>query len=261
MTSALFPSFVVIDGVAKPDLNVFVTAMASRTLRLSGKKPPSAMMDALALCRSPQGGFRFWPPQFRPGWAPGLPDDSDDTSLATLELYHSGHLSREECRRVAYLNLLRHRVRMIEPWGPSWRRKGVFKTWARNETAMDIIDCTAHANILALLATLDLLHLPGVSETCMMLKSALDFAGDDLDRAISLSPFYPTPAELVLALDHAVKCGVTEISTLAQSAAATTWGRSTRHEILTRDHRICCSPYGATTWFAPKLAELHIFAV
>ncbi len=257
MMNGLLPSVAVIDGVKRPDLNGFVTVLGIRALRLAGRLPPPAMLNALETCRSEQGGFRFWPSTHRPYWAPELPDDADDTALMTLELFHAGRLSRENARRIACLNLVRNRVRRIEGLGPVWRRVGVFKTWARDATETDLIDCTANANVLALLATLDLLHLPGVMETCAMMESALDFAGDDASRAASLSPFYPNPAELARALEHAVRCGAHQIACLAKQAAVSSWGHEAMRGDRDPDRAICCSPYGATLWYAPELARLQ----
>lgn len=245
------------NGTRYPDINGFVTALGIRALRLSGRYVPPPMLNALEICRTEQGGFRFWSSAHRPDWAPDLPDDADDTALMTLELYLLGRLSREEARRIACLSLVRHRVRRLKGVGPPWRRVGVFKTWAREATETDLIDCTAHANILALMATLDLLHLPGVRETHMMLEAALDFAQDDMDRANSLSPFYPHPEEFVLALDHAWQSGAHDLAPLALCAARTSWGRDAHRNTHEPDYAICSSPYGQAQWFSPELADLR----
>jgi hypothetical protein len=257
MMHGLLPSFVEVSGRKSVDFNVFVTAMAVRQMRLSGRAPPVIMLQALVTSRTTQGGFQFWPENCGPPWAPALPDDCDDTALATLELFHAGYLSRDDARRIACFNLVRHRVRSTTVTGPPWRRVGCFKTWARDETEVDLIDCTAQANVLALMAALDLLHLPGISETCAMLQSALDFAGDNAQRAQSLSPFYPTPAELVMALSHAVSCGVQVLTECTHRAATSAWGRNAMRLSTSPNHPVCSSPYGGTLWFAPKLATLY----
>lgn len=257
MTALFLPSVVMMKGISCPDLNGFVTTLGIRALRLSGRTVPSAMLDALETCRTEQGGFRFWPSAHRPHWAPDLPDDADDTALMTFELYLHGRLSREEARRIACMSLVRNRVRRVDGLGPRWRRVGVFKTWARETTETDLIDCTAHANILALMATLDLLHLPGVRETYTMLEAALDFAQNDAKRANSLSPFYPSPTEFVLALDHARRCGAHDLDPLAQRAARTSWGRDAVLRTYDPNYAICSSPYGQAFWYSPELASLR----
>ncbi|MDH5346285.1 MAG: hypothetical protein OEW13_00135 [Nitrospira sp.] len=257
MTALFLPSVVVIDGINYPDVNGFVTALGVRALRLSGRTVPSAMLDALETCRTEQGGFRFWPSAHRPHWAPNLPDDADDTALMTLELLFGGRLSREEARRIACLCLVRNRVRRIDGFGPPWRRVGVFKTWARETTEIDLIDCTAHANILALMATLDLLHLPGVREAYAMLEAALHFAQNDAKRANSLSPFYPYPIEFVLALDHAWSCGAYDLAPLAQRAACASWGHNAALWTHDQNYAICSNPYGQAFWHSPELASIR----
>lgn len=246
-----------INGIGHPDMNGFVTALGVRALRLSGQCVPPAMLTALETCRTEQGGFRFWPSAHCPHWAPDLPADADDTALMTLELLLSGRLSREEAKRIACLGLVRNRIRQVDGVGPPWRRVGVFKTWARESTETDLIDCTAHANILALMATLNLLHLPGVRETYLMLEAALDFVQDDAERANSLSPFYPNSTEFVLALDHACCCGAHNLAPLAQRAAHTSWGRDAVLRTYDPNHAICSSPYGQALWYSPELARLR----
>lgn len=257
MTALFLPSVVMINGITCPDVNGFVTALGVRALRLSGQCVPPPMLNALETCRTEQGGFRFWPSAYRPHWAPDLPDDADDTALMTLELYLLGRLSREEARRIACISLVRNRVRRVDGVGPPWRRVGVFKTWARETTEADLIDCTAHANILALMAMLDLLHLPGILETYTMLEAALGFAQDDAQRANSLSPFYPNSTEFVLALDHAWRCGAHNLAPLAQRAAHTSWGRDAVWRTYDPNYAICSSPYGQAVWYSVELASLR----
>lgn len=257
MTAHFLPSVVRMKGVGYPDVNGFVTALGVRALRLSGRCVPPPMLDALEACRTEQGGFRFWPSAHRPHWAPELPDDADDTALMTLELYLLGRLSRDEARRIACISLVRNRLRRIEGVGPPWRRVGVFKTWARESTETDLIDCTAHANVLALMATLHLLHLPGIRETYGMLEAALDFAQNDAERANSLSPFYPNSSELALALDHAWRCGAHGLAPLAQRVASTSWGRDAAVRTYDPHYAICSSPYSQTVWYSRDLARLR----
>ncbi len=257
MTALFLPSAVRIKGISYPDVNGFVTALGVRELRLSGRTVPSSMLDALEACRTKQGGFRFWPSAHRPDWAPDLPDDADDTALMTQELYLLGRMSREEARRIACISLGRNRVRRVDGLGPPWRRVGVFKTWARETAETDLIDCTAHANILALMATLGLLHLPGIRETYAMLEAALDFTRDDAERANSLSPFYPHPTEFLLALDHACRCGAQDLAPLAQRAARTSWGSDANLRTYDPNYAICSSPYGQAFWYSPELARLR----
>lgn len=243
-----------------PDRNGFVTALGVRALRRRGLPVPAAMLDALERCRSARGGFRFWPQDARPEWAPDLPDDADDTAIMLLELLHAGRVGREEARRVACLTIARRRVAGFALLRPPWLRPGVFATWSREGIRRDLVDCTATANALALFATLELSHLPGVREAGQMLAAALQWAGDDDLRATSLSPFYPDPAEFVLALDHAAQCGAHGMDALHRRATATAWGQDAQARSARRDHAVCGSPYGVAVWRSPELARLRGWA-
>lgn len=253
-------SEVSIGGRKLADRNGFVTALGVRALRRRGLPVPAAMLDALERCRSARGGFRFWPQDARPQWAPDLPDDADDTAIMLLELLHAGRVGREDARRIACLAIARRRVAAFPLLRPPWLRPGVFATWSREGIRRDLVDCTATANALALFAALDLSHLPGVREAGEMLAAAVRWAGDDDLRAASLSPFYPDPAEFVLALDHAGECGARGMAALHRLASATAWGRDAERRSARRDHAVCGSPYGVAVWRSPELARLRGWA-
>ncbi|QWP76948.1 hypothetical protein J5226_00630 [Lysobacter sp. K5869] len=243
-----------------PDRNGFVTALGVRALRRRGLPVPAALLDALERCCSARGGFRFWPQDARPEWAPDLPDDADDTAIMLLELVRAGRVGREEARRVACLTIARRRVAGFPLLRPPWLRPGVFATWSREGIRRDLVDCTATANALALFAALDLSHLPGVREAGEMLAAAVEWAGDDDLRAASLSPFYPDPAEFALALDHAAECGARGMQALHRRASATAWGCDAEQRSTRRDHAVCGSPYGVAVWRSPELARLREWA-
>ena len=244
-------------GQRLPDRNGFITALAVRALRGQSMVIPDAMLDALEQCRSPGAGYGFWPAGARPEWAPQLPDDADDTAIMTLELHAAGRLSREEARRIACLTIGRHRVAQLPVLRPPWLRTGVFSTWHRRGIALDLIDCTATANALAAFAALDLHGIPGVRASTAMLRDAVAWAGDDAARACSLSPFYPEPAEFVLALAHAVEAGADELASIHATATQTPWGRDAAARAAHDDHRVCSSPYGAAVWRSPALARIR----
>lgn len=253
----LLSSEVTLMGRTLPDRNGFVTALAVRTLRMAGSEVPGAMLDGLERCRSLAGGFRFWPPELQPLWAPNLPDDTDDTALMVLELFLAGRMTRTEARRTACLTIGRHRIAFFERAGPPWRRAGVFRTWHREGSREDLVDCVMTANVLGLLAALDPLSLPGSAEATAMLETAIAWAGNDQERAASLSPFYPDPAELVLALAQAVAQGAKRLEPVHAAAAATPWGRDATIRTGRAHHPLCSSPYGHMVWRAPALAALR----
>lgn len=250
-------SEVSLGGERMTDRNGFVTALGVRALRRRGLPVPAGLLDALQRCRSARGGFRFWPQDARPDWAPDLPDDADDTAIMLLELLRAGRIGREDARRTACLGIARRRVAGFALLRPPWLRVGVFATWSREGIRRDLVDCTATANVLALFAELELSHLPGVSDATAMLAAALDWAGDDPLRAASLSPFYPDPAEFVLALDHAAECGARGLEALHRRAARSPWGQDAEARSARREHVVCGSPYGVAAWRSPELARLR----
>lgn len=250
-------STVVMQGRTEQDCNGFFTALAVRSLRTRGYPLADKMLDALESCRSPQGGFRFWPAGTRPQWVPVLPDDTDDTALMILELYLAGRLAWHDARRIACHTIGKYRVRRLDWPGPVWRRVGVFKTWHRDTSETDLIDCTATANAIALLATLGLQAIPGYAEACAMLADAIKWAGYSTIRATSLSPFYPNPAEFVLALEHAITCGAHELRGIFQAVKQTPWARDPWTRVTRLDHAVCSSPYGFAVWHSQELAILR----
>jgi|GEM_PF-1795223 len=248
-------------GQRRPDRNGFITALAVRALRSQGIGIPAAMLDALEQCRSPGAGYGFWPSCARPEWAPRLPDDADDTAIMTVELHAAGRLSWEEARRIACLTIGRHRIAQLPVLRPPWLRTGVFSTWHRRGIALDLIDCTAIANALAAFAALDLREIPGVHASTEMLRDAVAWAGDDATRACSLSPFYPEPAEFVLALGHAVEAGADELASIHATATQTSWGRNAAARVAYDCHQVCSSPYGAAVWRSPALARIRAHSI
>lgn len=242
------------------DRNGFVTALGVRALRQRGLPVPATMLDALERCRSARGGFRFWPEGARPQWAPELPDDADDTAIMLVELLHAERVDPHQARRIACTVVARRRVAALPGLHPPWLRRGVFATWCREGARTDMVDCTATANVLALLATLNLSHLPGAHEATQMLEAALRWAGDDELRASSLSPFYPDPAELLFALTHATEAGAPGLARLRDFAAARSWGLGAHARSLREDYPLCSSPYGFAIWRSPELARLRAHA-
>lgn len=253
----LIASDVTVHGRTTSDRNGFVTALALRALHEQRRPAPTHMLDAIERCRSSTGGFRFWPMETRPPWAPDLPDDTDDTAIMVLELFRAGRFSLEQARRTACLTIGRHRIGALRDQGPPWRRMGVFRTWHRPGSGEDLIDCVVATNAVALFTALGLPRTPGVPESEEMVAAAVAWAGQDWDRAASLSPFYPDPAELVLALAHAVAAGADRLAPVHAMAAATPWGRDAGRRAGRADHAVCSSPYGEVVWRAPVLATLR----
>lgn len=253
----IVPSMFEHRGQQRADRNGFVGALAVRALRRQGRAVPAAMLDALERCRTGEGGFGFWPGHARPAWAPALPGDADDTAIMLFELLRAGRIDIDAARRTACRTIGRHRIATLPLLRPPWLRTGVFSTWHRAGRTHDVIDCTATANVLALLAALSLDHLPGASAATAMLADAVAWAGDAPARAASLSPFYPDPAELVLALTHAVEAGAHALRPVRDAAAASAWGRDAETRTHDSAHPVCGSAYGIAVWRAPVLARIR----
>ena len=197
------------------DANACVTGLVLRALRPVLERANSACpltpaskraLAFLASCESPTlpGAFRFWPATAQPSWIQDLPDDADDTAICALELVRYNQRPIAFLREIACRVLIKRRLSKVDRPAPEWLRPGVFVTWLRDEPRPNVVDCCVNANVAALLAFADLRHLPGYAEACEMIDHAVAWTGTSRLRAQCISPFYPDPAELLYAVDHAV---------------------------------------------------------
>ena len=239
------------DGTECDDQNGFVVALAVRTVRVSGGAVPPSWLDLVETFRRRDESFGFWPEGCAPAWAPALPGDADDTAVALLELVRAGRVPRDHARATACRTVATYRlVRPPEP-GPPWLRRGAFTTWHRPGTTTDLVDLTTLVNVLALLAYLDLLHLPGTAASLDTVVAAREWAGDSRERWRSVSPFYPEPDELAHAVDNAAECGVPGLGGLARHL----------RRVAPRDpdqpYALCSAPYGPPIWSSESLRDLR----
>jgi hypothetical protein len=237
------------DGQTTEDTNGFVTALAVRDLRRSGRSVPARWLDTLESCRRPDGSYGFWPQDAVPSWAPRLPPDSDDTAVMLLELTIAGRVPRARARSVACHRLGAHRLRRVLEPGPPWLRRGMFTTWHRDGRDVDLVDLTAVTNVLSVLHALDLATIPGVEESSDALSAAVQWAGGDAVRWASTSPFYPEPEELARALEHAAEWSVPGSAEAARAIRVACPRQS--------PDVVCSAPYGPPTWHSPELADLR----
>jgi hypothetical protein len=252
-----FVSTVEIDGKRRQDGNAFVTGLFLR--HLGDLFPPDHPVVERALgflqqCRvsDPEGAFGFWPKDKVPLWMPAkLAPDADDTAIVGLELMRAGLWSRDSLRESVCYSLLSHRVEEVPVVSPPWIVRGAFYTWLRDGHG-NVVDCCANVNVLALLHSCDLTSVPGFSEAITMVSRAIEWAGESLLAARSLTPFYPDPCELTFALRHAVACGVDEL----RSALATVEGRSWAR-CKGNDPPVCSSAYGHIKWYCRALHQLR----
>ena len=237
------------DGRSYEDRNGFVTALAVRELRRSGRAVPCGWLEVLEACRRADGAYGFWPVGASPTWAPPLPSDSDDTAVMVLELTLAGRLPLTTARSVACHRVATHRLRRVPDPGPPWLRRGMFVTWHRTGRDVDLVDLTAVTNVLALLYAVGLRTIPGVEESLEALSLAASLSAGSRDRWRSVSPFYPEPEELARALDHAAEWGV---PTAAEAA------RTVRDVCPREDPDVVCSmAYGPPTWHSEELTMIR----
>ena len=235
------------DGNSSNDANGFITALACRHVRRCGGVVPQEWLDVLETCRRPDGAHGFWPVGRTPTWAPDLPSDSDDTAVMLLELVTAGRVRPDEARRVACRTLASHRLGREGGVRPPWLRRGMFTTW--HGPGDGLVDLTAVANSLATLFALGLSGVPGVAESLEALGAATHWATGSGLRWTSLSPFYPEPDELALALEHAADWGVPGAGTAASAVRAAC--------PRTSPDAICSMAYGPPTWHSPELAAIR----
>jgi hypothetical protein len=255
-----FPSRVTGGGIDLDDRNGFVTALVLRTL---GPSAPAILgpwhetaLGALEACRDPlTGGFRFWPKDARPAWAPDLPCDADDTALMAVALWRGGRMDLDQLRRLACRTVVCHRLQSTVQPGPSWPRIGAFKTWMRGGAEPAMADCTVNANVLMMLSVARLRAVPGYAQACAMIADGVAWTGEDARRAASLSPFYPAAGELVMAVEEAVAAGVSELAPVrAMMEEAPLW-RRLRAESCGEAPVICGSPYGLMRWTSAAVGQ------
>jgi hypothetical protein len=226
---------------------------------LGGLLPPDHPIIQRALrflqqCRTAdhEGTYGFWPRDRVPLWMPvKLAPDADDTAIAGLELMRAGLCSRDSLREAVCSLLLPHRVEEAPVVGPPWIVRGAFYTWLRDGPG-NAVDCCVNVNVLALLKRCDLSGVPGYGEAITMVSRAIEWAGESLHAARSLTPFYPDSCELKFALRHAVACGADELSHALATVETRSWARGGRN-----DPPVCSSAYGHIKWYCPALRQLR----
>jgi hypothetical protein len=245
-----FTSIVQFGGRVEEDRNGFITALVVRAMI----DPPECSLDYLESCEcsAQPDAFCFWPATGRPGWAPLLPPDADDTAIIAVELYRHGRRSRDWLRRVALQVLLPYRTSASEEPDPPWLRPGVFQTWlARGRP--NVVDCVVNVNVAALLAIAGLDHTSAYRSAVDMIDAALRWSEGLSFRAGLIAPFYADPAELTIALDHAVRQGAEALRPARELAS--TWFPAASHD---SNRRVCRCAYGSTIWSAPVLQHARV---
>jgi hypothetical protein len=259
-----FKSHIVFKGREEEDSNGCITALTLRALRrtLAPNAVPGVRglaLDFLEQCESSrwQGAFGFWPERERPRWAQRVPPDFDDTAIINLELLLAGRRTREETQRVVY-ELLVPRLRTdVRDLDPPWIHSLVFPTWLTDDShRANPVDCCINANVAALMAATGLTHLPGYRECFAMIAAGLEWAGNSWRRLSSLTPYYPRPRELLLALEN-VSYAAKEIHPCSEKLRSLLSGLQ---EPLQHREAVCSRVYGGVYWRSPALELARGFA-
>jgi hypothetical protein len=211
------------------DYNGFVTALVLRELEplpeLEGwPEARERALDFLEECESPflPGFFAFWPRHRWPEWAPVVPDDADDTAVIASELLQSGRIDVKRAQDIASTVLIPYRLDSA-PAQPAphkpWIRPGAFLTWLNHACEPNPMDCCVNVNVLAFLAQTGLTGQPGYKEACQMVFDGISWSARRWQNLEQLSPYYPEAAELVAALNNALRRGATALAVCLQELA------------------------------------------
>lgn len=261
LSNGAFPSTVCFGERTVADANGFVTALVLRELNRISKNVPREIvvraLDFLESCASVSvaGAFNFYPQNSQPQWINRLPDDADDTAVIALELLRGKRLNRTNLIKKTCVALDKFRLQRVGSLAPPWLQRGVFLTWLSAENRLNTVDCAVNANIAALLATLNLKHWRGYSETCAMIEAGIRWAGNSPPKARALTPFYPHPAELKRSVQHAVDCGAAELQMSLQLLEQPGW---TQSQTIIEEQTVFSSAYGLIVWRSPVLQKLRL---
>ena len=111
-----------------------------------------------------------------------------------------------------------------------------------------------------MLAAAGLKTVPGYAEAAAMIADAVLWSAEDPARAETLSPFYPEPGELALAVEAAVAEGARELRPVLAAMNASPMWRRLRERSCAADPVICGSPYGLMRWTCPSVGAARRMA-
>lgn len=218
MPSGAFPSTVNFSRQQLPDENGFVTALVLHELSRFDHDPLVLCaikkgLGFLERCEVPgkAGHFCFYPIDAHPSWMmTRLQPDADDTALFSVLLAQYGRRPRSYLVDIVNNVLGSFRLLYLSERSKPWYRCPVYFTWLDQRSWPNDIDCCVNLNVLALIHQAGVLA-GGRSEIVSMIDRGLAWAGDSIERARMLSPWYPHPIELYFATMRAVESGVDEL--------------------------------------------------
>ena len=247
-------------ALAEADWNGFTTAHTLRALHdLPACAPLTQARERalgfLARCEAPDrpGAFGFWPRAAWPAWAAAVPADADDTAVIAVELARHGRIDKATLRRIACTLLVPHRLDRVVPPAPPWLRRGAFLTWLHQRARPNIVDCCVNANVVALMAFAGVTHLPGYAEAIALIAAGISWAGDSPPRQRALIPFYAHPAELLIAVAHAVECGADALRPAYTSMRQHWPAIAAAASCPPPDQPLWSNAYGKVIWCSPAL--------
>ncbi|MBL4673972.1 MAG: hypothetical protein JKX81_17050 [Arenicella sp.] len=256
-------SYVEREGKSVLDQNNFITALWLRELRMQSleqfaffDKPKALALDYLDNSASTRSDYAraygFWPERFEPEWAVGITTDIDDTAIVNHELLLAGKTSSKQLKREFYQILNSVRVPKNTVNSPCWVSPGCYYTWFPRRSHNNIVDVCANTNAVALLATLNAKTAPGYQAACETINNSIKWASNNLSRLSAITPYYPSPFELLFALEHAIQCGAHELLS----------ARDTLAQILSDSGLepvsvICSAAYGNNVWRCDAISALR----
>lgn len=262
-----FASTVHLYDRAIPDDNCFVTALVLR--ELAGMPEREHMrpiidraLDFLLRCESPErpGAFHFYPPSDHPDWIGArLAPDADDTALATLMLVEYGRWPVDRIQVALREILDPFRLHYRPPRAKPWVRAGVWMTWLENPhlTLTNVVDCCVNVNVLALLHAAGWVDHPAYRAICRMVDAGVQMAGSSGVNARLLVPYYPHPAELYLAIQHAARRGATALRDILTCLGRYPWATVDRDQGWPAHRPVCGSLDGRITWTSEGLQAVR----
>jgi len=217
--SGAFPSVVRFADQQWDDENGFVTALVLHELTRFDDKALVRQaiergLDFLQRCEvlDQPSHFCFYPPDAHPAWmTTRLRPDADDTSLFAVLLTRYGRRPTAFLTEVACNVLAPHRLLYLSERSKPWHQCHVYFTWLDERMWPNDIDCCVNVNVLTLLHRSTCPSPDGRTDIVTMINRGLQWAGDSIERASLLSPWYPHPMELFFAIERAVQGGVFEL--------------------------------------------------
>jgi hypothetical protein len=203
--SGAFLSSVHNGNTVLPDYNGFATALVLREMEKFAdeecQEPLNRALDFLQECEWTESGmFSFWPRDEAPSWAPYNPEECDSSAVIAAELFYFGRIDPERARFIGIHSMSAFQTSTGEFL--AWRTRGLFP---------NPVDFGLNVNVAAFLAQTGSRESEAYRNVCRAICDMADSCGDSPERLHRLCPYYPEKREIFLALDHALRRGVTEL--------------------------------------------------